>query len=1747
MKQFTLRIVGMLTAILLTMPAFAQALSGTYTINPVGSGATNFPSFTAAVSVMSFNGISGQVTFDVSAGTYNEQISIGAITGSSATNTITFRKSPTATTAVVLTFPATSTNNYTIRLTGASNITFQNLTIANTAVVGQATGALFEYGGSCANIQLLGNTFNGNAGTNTNNVWAAMRYGSTPSTGYATGKWVVEGNTFNNISYGVNIYGSSSANADSVRIRNNTINSTYYGIYTYYAKNPKITGNTLNTVNTAGHYNYIYYSAGNIIYSNNTANGAYYGLYCANLVANNLTFENNVINYAAGVNYGLFYTNGTTTNASTKLIARNNKINSNATGSSSSYGIYFTNVNATVVAPSEISNNLISMPGTSTGSAYGIYPVGASNANIYHNTVSVNTGSATGSRALYVNTTVAGPVNLDIRNNIFSNTGLGYAVEINSAIGLATISNLNNNVYNGNVLNPFRYNAINHTTLAAWQTAVARDANSVFGTVNFYATNDLHVQNAIANNMGTPLASVLLDYDGQARSTTTPDAGADEYTPNACIATAVITAGATSATTASASWTTTNTPVSYKVRYKATAGAIWTKATQTAATLALTGLTSGTTYEVQVKEFCTAADSSIWSASTTFVTPCVSATIPYVQDFSTFPVSCWNQLSTGDMWLAAGVSPATTGIMRANFYNWISGRKATYQTQPITIPNAAHIMKIDWSHLYNATYPNDMLVVRAKKVSATAWDTLVKLSGTNFNTPGSGNTSPGIFTTSSAPLPASVLGGDVQFEIIGRSGFGQDLFVDNFNVSAFVAPPTCPITNVPAVATVVTCGPQSVVLTATGGTTGQAVLWYDGTNELSGFGNTYNTPVLSANAIFLPRFVVRDNSAAAISGGPAGTLANPVGGFGNFTNGTWVTFNQAVFLDSVTVKADLGTVNFQVRLSAKAGTKTANTGAEIYLSNPISVTSATATGEMKRVYVGMTIPAGSYYLNLKFNVGTTGKLFRSTALPTGQTYPFALGTVGSIDSVQYGATGSNLRVYYLFNYKVSKACVGNPSVAHVTYAGIPSTALPYTVNFNAGLPCNWTKATIGAAWNVVASYGTASSLNGSKFAFIDDDGAGSTVNTNSSLISPVFAGLGYDTLKLKFDQYYFHYTGQKGYVELYAPNASGVMGWTKLDSMTATSGAWAAPVSKTYNITNYQSNDLQVRFRLYDGNTWGWYWAIDNFKILGTQSQTGKVRVQAITDIYGTEASWKIKGNVNKLTYAARGPWADITPYNVAAATHIDTVSLPLNGTYEFRFTDSYGDGLTDGTNIGGYTVDKLCLWGDVLIKSGTGAFVNDPGGATANIPSYDSAVFNMACVQPATYLVRVNMNQQTVSTNGVHIAGNFQGWNPATTAMTDANGDGVYEYTINTTMGAEIEYKFINGTAWGVDESVPTSCRYKNSWNRGDSITSAADTAATVCFAECSDCSANVTFQVNMSKVAVNSNGVHIAGNFQGWNPGATAMTDANGDSIYEVTVSVPSGMNLEFKYINGNAWGADESVPTACRVSGSWNRGYSATFVDDSLDVVCFAQCTNCTVDVTLVVDMNRELPISADGVHVAGNFQGWNPGATALTDANGDNVFEATVQVPINTTANYKFINGNSWASGVESLDANDGSCVVNDGGGNYNRSVAVAVADIAQDTVCFGRCVICGMNVDEQMGMVSVFPNPTTGAFTIERGIASGNVAITVMNVQGQVIETAEWVDGDATLRLEASNYAEGVYFVRMTTDAGSSTLRVAVQR
>ena len=296
---------------------------------------------------------------------------------------------------------------------------------------------------------------------------------------------------------------------------------------------------------------------------------------------------------------------------------------------------------------------------------------------------------------------------------------------------------------------------------------------------------------------------------------------------------------------------------------------------------------------------------------------------------------------------------------------------------------------------------------------------------------------------------------------------------------------------------------------------------------------------------------------------------------------------------------------------------------------------------------------------------------------------------------------------------------------------------------------------------------------------------------------------------------------------------------------------------------------------------------------------------------------------------------------------------------------------------------------------------------------------------QTVSVTLSVDMNSQDVAAEGVHVAGNFQGWDPAGTMLTDDDMDGIYEVTLDVADSlATIQYKFLNGNAWGVDEACPEACAYPGSTDRYANI-DGDTTVPVVCFGACAACGiTTVLFKVDMSQEeAINPVGVHMNGNFNGWDgTNFLMMDDSDGDLIYTYTAQVDGAMldpvdTLQFKFVNGNAWGFDESPEGECASQGNRTMvltgGDQVYQMSETGQAYCYNACGSCVAPtpVTFKVDMSSQAEVSVNGVCVAGSFQGWTPGVNFLTDLDGDMVYEATIDV-VPGDYEFKFINGNNW---------------------------------------------------------------------------------------------------------------------------------------
>jgi alpha-amylase len=238
--------------------------------------------------------------------------------------------------------------------------------------------------------------------------------------------------------------------------------------------------------------------------------------------------------------------------------------------------------------------------------------------------------------------------------------------------------------------------------------------------------------------------------------------------------------------------------------------------------------------------------------------------------------------------------------------------------------------------------------------------------------------------------------------------------------------------------------------------------------------------------------------------------------------------------------------------------------------------------------------------------------------------------------------------------------------------------------------------------------------------------------------------------------------------------------------------------------------------------------------------------------------------------------------------------------------------------------------------------------------------LFASLSTQAAQLTFRVNMQGQTVAASGVHVAGSFQSeagfpadWNPATTQLTDADNDKIYEVTVNVPAGV-YQYKFVNGNAWSGAEQVSATCGVADGGgnvNRQLTLGTSSFRQPAIPFG---GCLTQVKFSVNMQGQTVSANGVHVAGNFQAlagygtdWDATTIPLADPEADGIYEALVSLPAAGRFQYKFINGTAWAGAEAVPGTCGTddsNGGFNRILDATADVNTLPAVCFGSCTPC-----------------------------------------------------------------------------------------------------------------------------------------------------------------------------------------------------------
>jgi hypothetical protein len=472
------------TSVLVSSPSL---VSGTYTINaslPTGSG--NFQTFADALNSIKC-GINGPVVFNVANNVYNEQVTIPAIAGASATNTITINGNGST-----ISYNTTDANNRTgIILNGADYIVLDSLTIdVSQGTYGWGIGLTAQ---ADSNIIRRCTIITNSSATTTNYVGIAIN-GSLTTTAVSAnsgnGNQFI-GNTINGGYYGFYLYGNSAVTTqnNNNRVEGNTIKDAYlYAVYAIYQSNGLVVGK-------------------NDISKPNRSNGT-----------------------TTTTTYGIFITTATTG----ALIEKNrihNMFDAMAANTGAFYCIYIS-TDGTAALPNIVSNNLVYNIG-GNGAIYGIYNTGSDYMKAYHNTIAhddqtASTGAAYG---IYQTTAATG---LEYKNNIVSivRSGTGIKRAIYFVTTTSTIASNNNVLYlnatGGSDNNLGQFGTTSYLDLAAWQGANTNAYDQQSVSVDPVFDPSYIPTTSLVNNTGTPVG-VTTDIVGTSRSLTNPDAGAYEF------------------------------------------------------------------------------------------------------------------------------------------------------------------------------------------------------------------------------------------------------------------------------------------------------------------------------------------------------------------------------------------------------------------------------------------------------------------------------------------------------------------------------------------------------------------------------------------------------------------------------------------------------------------------------------------------------------------------------------------------------------------------------------------------------------------------------------------------------------------------------------------------------------------------------------------------------------------------------------------------------------------------------------------------------------------------------------------------------------------------------------------------------------------------------------------------------------------------------------------------------------------
>ncbi len=252
-------------------------------------------------------------------------------------------------------------------------------------------------------------------------------------------------------------------------------------------------------------------------------------------------------------------------------------------------------------------------------------------------------------------------------------------------------------------------------------------------------------------------------------------------------------------------------------------------------------------------------------------------------------------------------------------------------------------------------------------------------------------------------------------------------------------------------------------------------------------------------------------------------------------------------------------------------------------------------------------------------------------------------------------------------------------------------------------------------------------------------------------------------------------------------------------------------------------------------------------------------------------------------------------------------------------------------------------------------------------------------------------------ATDAVYVRGNFQtdagdtsNWAGNMFQLFREHQNEIYQLEVlipRDNVGKTYEFKYIMNDTWESIDNRTFDLQYPTTWTGYPFFNNDSSTAPLV----------PITFEVDMSVQVDKGNfdaatgTVTLAGTMNGWDAGATSMSDGDGDLTYSVTLDLTEGDEHEFKFVkNGDGW---ESVPNRTYIVPANPDTYLAYFDNDDGGEL---------TEITLSFQVDMELEIAAarfdpanDTLSARGSFNGWSDVTILSASATNPNIYEGAAQ--------------------------------------------------------------------------------------------------------------------------------------------------------